>query len=127
MLSNTPIFIVDDNPIDLSILQVMLEDKYDLELAESGEQCLEKLQKNHPELILLDIEMGGISGIEVCKKIKQDPETKDIKIIFVSGLNQPEQIKAGYAVGADDYVTKPFISHEMLAKIELALTSRIKA
>ncbi len=126
MLNDPLIFIVDDNPIDLSLLELMLGDKYQVEASESGEECLEKLEKKRPELVLLDIEMGGISGLEVCKKIKENPETKDIHIIFVSGLNTQEQIKAGFDVGADDYVTKPFVSHELSAKIELALSCRIK-
>ncbi|BCG63828.1 MAG: hypothetical protein methR_P1561 [Methyloprofundus sp.] len=118
------LLVVDDEPINLEILEEALEEYYQLESAETGEECLEKLQALQPELILLDVNMPGMTGIETCIKIKADIETADIPVVFVSALGLPEERMNGYKAGGEDYITKPFEEEELLAKVELTLASQ---
>lgn len=124
-MSNKPLLLaVDDEPINIEIIEEALENDYQLEFAESGEESIEKLYTLKPELILLDVNMPGMGGIETCKKIKSDIESSEIPIIFLSALGLPEERMNGYKAGADDYITKPFDSDELLAKINLTLASQ---
>lgn len=126
-MSNKPLLLaVDDEPLNLEILEEALDEGYRLEFAVTGNECLEKLKTLKPELILLDVNMPGITGIETCKKIKENPEVADIPVIFVSALCLPEERMNGYKVGGEDYITKPFEEEELLAKIELTLASQHK-
>ncbi len=123
MPENPLLLIVDDEPFNLEILEEVLAEKYQFEFAASGEECLKKLQKIKPNLILLDVKMPGMSGIETCKKLKSDLQTTDIPVIFVSALDLPEERLTGYKAGGEDYITKPFDEEELLTKIELTLVS----
>jgi len=123
MSDNPLILVVDDDPINLEIMEEILEKNYQLAFAETGEQCIEKLEKLQPNLILLDVNMPGMGGIKTCKAIKDNFETDSIPIIFVSALSLPDERIIGYKAGADDYLTKPFKEEELLIKIELTLTS----
>ncbi|MBU2512299.1 hybrid sensor histidine kinase/response regulator [bacterium] len=121
MQTNYRVLIVDDIPHNVEILETSLEDKYVLETASSGEEALEKIPKFRPDLILLDIMMPGIDGYEVCRRIKADDNLSYIKIILVTGKALVEERLKGYEVGADDYVTKPFVIRELEAKIKVFL------
>ena len=125
-MSNKPLILaVDDEPINIEIIKAVLEEEdYQLEFAETGEECLEKLNTLKPELILLDVNMPGMGGIEACKKIKDDTESSHIPVIFLSALGLPEERMNGYKAGADDYIIKPFDADELLAKINLTLASQ---
>ncbi len=124
-MSDKPLLlVVDDEPINLEILEADLEHDYQLEYAETGEECLEKLKTLTPELILLDVNMPAMTGIEVCKRIKADANTSDIPVIFVSALSLPEERMDGYQAGGEDYIIKPYEEDELLAKIELTLASQ---
>ncbi|NOR70327.1 MAG: response regulator [Methylomarinum sp.] len=126
-MSDKPLLlIVDDEPINLEIMEEVLDEDYQLEFVRTGEECLEKLKTIKPELILLDVNMPGMTGIEACIKIKENFETADIPVVFVSALGLPEERMNGYKVGGEDYVTKPFEADELLAKIELTLTSQLE-
>lgn len=118
---NHKILIVDDDQININILTEMLEEKYILESAESGDSAIGMLQKFNPDLILLDIMMPGIDGYEVCRKIRKDSRYKFIKIILVSGKAMLNERLEGYNVGADDYITKPFVEEELDAKLAVYL------
>lgn len=123
-MSDQPlILVVDDEPINLEIIEEVLEKNYQLEFAKTGEECIEKLKNLQPALILLDVNMPGMGGIETCKKIKGNFETDSIPVIFVSALSLPEERIIGYKAGADDYLTKPFEEGELLIKIDLTLAS----
>lgn len=124
MLSNHRILAVDDDPMNLDIIEEILEDKYLIERADSGEAALKILPEFRPDLILLDIMMPGINGYKVCRKIRNDPEYDNLKIILVSGKAMAEERLKGYEAGADDYITKPFLEEELVAKIKVFLKLR---
>lgn len=121
MQTNYRVLIVDDIPHNVEILETSLEDKYILETASSGEQALEIIPAFRPDLILLDIMMPGIDGYEVCRRIKANENLSYIRIILVTGKALVDERLKGYEVGADDYVTKPFVIRELEAKIKVFL------
>ncbi len=103
------ILIVDDERANVNILGAMLGNDYQISVAINGEQALNFVSKNHYlDLILLDVDMPGINGYQVCEILKADPSTKDIPIIFVTANNTEEDEQKGLELGAVDYITKPF-------------------
>lgn len=114
------ILIVDDNPTNCLICQEMLQDDYSLLVVESGEAALEAAAEFDPDLILLDVMMPGIDGIEVCRQLRRSTRPW-VKIIMVSAKVQVEDRVAGYDAGADDYLPKPFDEQELMAKIRVHL------
>ena len=115
------ILIVDDEPKNIDILEFTLEDDFEIKSASTGETALEILPLFAPDIILLDIMMPGINGYEVCRKIKTNPQFKFTKIILVSGKSLAEERLKGYECGADDYITKPFDTDELMAKVKVYL------
>ena len=113
------ILIVDDDAMNIDILMDSLEEEYDVKAAESGEEALEISPQYNPNVILLDIMMSGIDGYEVCKRIRADDAYKSIKIILISGRAMEDERQKGFAVGADDYITKPFDVDDIADKIRL--------
>ena len=112
------ILVVDDEESNREILTEIIEDLYDAEYACNGEQALSLVQSFKPDLVLLDIMMPGMSGLEVAKIIKErDPNAP--KVIMLSGKAMTEDRLKGYEVGAEDYIIKPFIDDELLAKIKV--------
>ena len=102
------ILITDDKEFILNNIDFILPDeKYTKFFASNGEECLKSATKHLPHLILLDIEMPGINGLETCKKLKTNPSTKDIPVIFITGKNLPKEKSKGFSVGGSDYLTKP--------------------
>ncbi len=118
------ILCVDDEPVNLVIMEELLQDNYDLLTAKSGESCLQQVGVQKPELILLDVNMPDMDGLETCACLKSDPETAEIPIIFVSALASQEELMAGYEAGGDDYITKPFSEEILQKKIEIVLASQ---
>lgn len=112
------ILAVDDEPFNLEIIEEILED-LDIQLltAESGPECLEVLESFSPQVILLDVSMPGMDGYEVCRKIKANPATQDIVVMFVSARGSVEERMEGYSVGAEDYIVKPFAHGELKSKL----------
>jgi len=121
------ILAVDDEPFNLDILEELLEDTYQLSFAETGEECIAIANESPIDLILLDVGLPGISGLEVCKKLKANPSTQDIPIIFVSALTSAEERLNGFNAGGQDYINKPFNHDELKAKIQLLIDIRSKA
>jgi len=115
------IFLVDDNPINLNTGKTVLEKKYTVVTIPSGDKLLLTLQKVKPDLILLDVEMPEMSGYDVIKKLKANPETAEIPIIFLTAKTDPENELMGLSLGAVDYITKPFSPALLLKRIELHL------
>ncbi|WP_017445622.1 response regulator [Gayadomonas joobiniege] len=101
------ILIVDDEPANLRVLKNILQGPYQLSFAKNGADALKLIKKDLPDLILLDIMMPNMSGIEVCKRLKADETTRMIPVIFVSALGEEEDEATGFAVGAVDYISKP--------------------
>jgi PAS domain S-box-containing protein len=117
--------IVDDAPSNLCLLSQMLtQHGYKVRAVVSGERALEVVQMSPPDLILLDIMMPGMSGYEVCERLKADEQARDIPIIFISALDATEDKVRAFTAGGVDYVTKPFHSEEVLARVETHLALR---
>ncbi len=111
------ILIVDDTTANIDILTDALSE-YNKSIAMNGEKALKiAISDNPPDLILLDIMMPGMDGYEVCKRLKADQSTKDIPIIFLTAKTDTESVVKGFELGAMDYVTKPFNTSELLARV----------
>jgi len=115
------ILIVDDNPKNLQVLATTLKQQnYEVEFAVDGNTALEWLSSNDFDLILLDIMMPGMNGFEVCKAIREDLR-KDTPIIFLTAETEKESIVKGFSLGAQDFITKPFNTAELLARVKTHL------
>jgi len=124
----TIILIVDDLKQNLKLLNIILESvHYQTSLALSGKDALERLKVLTPDLILLDLMMPDINGLEVCRRIKSTPEYEDIPVIFLTASIEESHLIEAYSVGANDYVTKPFRKPELLSRINTQLTVRKQA
>ncbi|HKK33872.1 MAG TPA: response regulator, partial [Desulfomicrobiaceae bacterium] len=118
MNAKPKILIVDDLPDNIHVLIGLLKDTYTLVAAGDGRQALQMLKKSPlPDLILLDIMMPEMNGYEVCEQLKANPETRNIPIIFVTAMNEDEDEAKGLALGAVDYVLKPFKPELLKARI----------
>jgi len=116
------ILIVDDDPTSLKILESMLPaDRYNVTKANSGEKALEFAFDKPPDLILLDIMMPGIDGYEVTRKIKKDKRTKDVPVIIITSLEESESKLRGMEEGAEELLSKPVHSTELLARVSSML------
>ena len=120
------ILVVDDTPENLALMSGLLKDRYQVRVANNGERAL-KLARGtpRPDLILLDIMMPGMSGHEVCQILKEDPDTNDIPIIFLTAMTATEDETKGLEMGAADFITKPVNPPIVLARVETQL--RVKA
>ncbi|MCR4411044.1 MAG: response regulator [Thermoguttaceae bacterium] len=118
------ILIVDDSEINVEILKEILSDSYQLATASTGEECLNVIREFAPDLVLLDVMMPGISGYEVCRRIKASPVGAFTQVILVSGKASKTERLQGYEAGADDYVVKPFDHDELLAKVRVQFRLR---
>jgi signal transduction histidine kinase len=116
------ILIVDDNPQNLQVLGKMLQEKqYDIEFATNGLAALDWLNSKPFDLILLDINMPGMNGFEVCEKIRSNPELNIVPVIFLSANTDRESILKGFEYGGQDYITKPFDARELLVRVRTHL------
>lgn len=116
--SEYKILIVDDILSNVILLQAMLKHhKYNTITALSGTQGLEKIENEAPDLVLLDVMMPDMNGYEVAKRVRANPASKDIPIIFVTALNDPSNIVEGFKNGGSDYVSKPFNAEEITTRI----------
>ncbi|MEQ9825655.1 MAG: response regulator [Puniceicoccaceae bacterium] len=120
--SKPKILIVDDQPINIKIVQRKIE-KAGMEVlvASNGHECLRMVDLNKPDIILLDIMMPEMDGIETCSKLKANPETSDIPIIFITAKSAKEDVLQGLDTGAVDYITKPLELDETMARIQTQL------
>lgn len=128
--STGTILVVDDNPTNIQVLfDVLSEIGYRVAIAKSGEAALQRLQSYHPDIILLDVMMPGIDGFETCQRLKTDPTTRNIPVIFMTALSDTVDKVKGLSLGAVDYITKPIQHEETLARVRvhLQLSSTQKA
>ena len=117
------ILMVDDVPSNLKILSVFLRtNNFEVLVAEDGQRALEIVELDCPHLILLDIMMPGIDGFETCKRLKANPKTQDIPVIFMTALSDTMDKVKGFELGAVDYITKPFQREEVLSRIKTHLS-----
>jgi DNA-binding response OmpR family regulator len=119
------ILAVDDNPINLKLLsRALINSDYEIHTASSGEEALRIARQVHPDLILLDVIMPGMSGYEVCKKLQENEQTAYIPVIFLSAKNEAVDKAKGLSLGAVDYLTKPFNPLEINARVRTHLSAR---
>jgi putative two-component system response regulator len=120
--TRTTILIVDDTPDNIALMSGLLKDSFRVKAATNGPKAIAIAQAEpHPELILLDIMMPGMDGYEVCQRLKSDPATSGIPIIFLTAKSTPEDEQKGLSLGAVDYITKPISPAIVLARINTQL------
>ena len=116
------ILIADDNEANCDLLEAYLADiDCEIEVAADGEQTLAKVDSFQPDLILLDVMMPKLSGFEVCKKIKSDPETSRIMVLMVTALGEPGDIDRAVAAQTDDFLSKPINKAQLLKRVQVML------
>jgi DNA-binding response OmpR family regulator len=115
------LLLIEDDPGSLRELVTMLQDDFELQHALDGRSGLFRAQALRPDLILLDVLMPGTDGHALCRLLKADAATRDIPVIFLTGLDAPEQRLQGFALGAVDYVGKPFVAAEVRARVRVHL------
>ena len=119
------VLIVDDSTDNIVLLSELLKDKYKLKIANNGEKALQIASaESKPDLILLDLMMPGISGYDVCTKLKSQPTTLHIPIIFITGMTTAEDETKGLSLGAADYITKPFNPAIVLARVRTQIENK---
>ncbi|MCW8930659.1 MAG: response regulator [Gammaproteobacteria bacterium] len=124
-VSNAKILIVDDTPANIDILWKMLETEgYNISGVPNGQIALELVSKIQPCLILLDVMMPDMDGYEVCRRLKANPVTEHIPVIFITAKSEPRDIVQAFSVGGDDYITKPFYQDEVKSRILIRLRLR---
>ena len=116
------ILAADDEPMNQLILEEMFEGEYELICVDNGLECIESVKNRIPDLILMDINMPDMDGIEATKQIRTFEGCSDIPIIAVSSLASQSEIDHGYANGVSDYVTKPFNDDKLIAQVQGYLT-----
>ena len=117
-MKKNKVIIVDDQPENLALLGNILQEKYELSFAKTGEEALTLVLEIHPALILLDVNLPDLSGYDVCRKIKSNPIIAEIPIIFVTGYRDIENESLGFQMGAVDYITKPVSPPILLARVK---------
>ena len=121
-MSQRRVLIVDDEPQVQKILETVLTPKnYQLSFASNGLEALNQMKVSKPDLLVLDIMMPEMSGIELCQKMKADAEYKDVLVLMVSAKDSQSDRLTGLSYGADDYVTKPFRVSTLVNKIDFML------
>ncbi len=118
-MATPTILVVDDEKINRDFVKLVFKDSGCKVLeASNGEEALEIIKKEKPDIVLLDIIMPGMLGFEVCKRIKRDPETADIPVIIVTALGDLDNKIKGFESGADEYITKPYEKNELLLRVK---------
>lgn len=123
MSSQKPlILIVDDIPENIQVLlQIMENEKYRFAIATNAGDAFKSIEAEKPALVLLDIILPNVNGYEICRQLQENPDTEDIPIIFLTVLDEMENVLKGFSMGAVDYITKPFNEYEVLARVNTQL------
>lgn len=120
--NNGFVLIVDDNPTNLFVLsEALASEGLRFRVAVDGESAIAQAERNQPELILLDVQMPGINGFETCRRLKANPVTQNIPIIFTTALGDIDSKTQGFRLGAVDYISKPFAEEEVIARVRVHL------
>lgn len=121
-MSRQKIFVIEDEPDILEVIEFYLaREGYRVLSSRDGEAGLEAIAKENPDLVLLDLMLPGLDGIEICRRLKTDPVTRPIPIVMVTAKGEESDVVLGLGVGADDYICKPFSPREMLARVQAVL------
>ena len=116
-LNKRSLLVVDDEYFNYEILKASLASKFNMDYADSGQSCLASAIAKPPDIILLDVCMPGLDGYDTCRMLKHTPETKNIPIVMVSGLETELEKQTGFDAGCDAYVVKPFAMSALLEQI----------
>ena len=126
-MTNERILVVDDEEDILELLQyVLLKQGYRITSVSSGEAALASVRASPPDLLLLDLMLPGVNGLDVCKILKSDGTTSSIPIIMITAKGEESDIVSGLELGADDYITKPFSPRVLLARVRVVLRKRLQ-
>jgi DNA-binding response OmpR family regulator len=121
------ILVVDDNPVNLGVVGEHLEDNnYNVTVAQDGLEGLKRAEFGQPDLILLDVMMPGIDGFETCRRLKANPLTAEIPVIFMTALTDVADKIAAFQAGGVDYISKPFQTEELLARVRTSASGMRK-
>jgi diguanylate cyclase (GGDEF)-like protein len=121
------ILVADDEPVNLALIRRRLEwEHYRVVTAEDGGQAVEAARRTSPDLIILDVMMPVLDGLQACRLLKGDPATRDIPVIFLSALDDTDTKVRGLGLGANDYVSKPFRVEELLARVSVAIRLKLE-
>jgi DNA-binding response OmpR family regulator len=116
------IIVIEDEPDILEVIEYnLVRDGYKVLTSRDGEQGLQKVRKEAPDLVVLDIMLPGMDGIEVCRRLKTDPLTSSIPVVMVTAKTDETDVVLGLGVGADDYIRKPFSPKELVARVKAVL------
>jgi two-component system, OmpR family, alkaline phosphatase synthesis response regulator PhoP len=119
------ILIIDDDPVIARLLQINFRlEGFDVDAASGGEEAYRLVAERVPDLVILDVMMPGIDGFEVCRRLKEMPALEDVPFIFLSARAQDEDRTRGYALGVEEYVTKPFDPSHLVEIVRRALARR---
>ena len=125
-IAGASVLLVDDHEQNLELLQAYLEELgCSIAMARDGMEAVEAIEKNPPDLVLLDVMMPKLSGYQVCEKIKSDPDTRDIPVIMVTALGEISDVERAVDVGADDFLTKPVHQLELVTRVKSLLRVRL--
>jgi DNA-binding response OmpR family regulator len=112
------ILIADDEPNIVASLEFLMEQAgFEVKLAANGREALELVASFAPDLLILDVMMPEMNGYEVCQRLKSDPATRTVKVVMLSAKGRDVEVAKGLELGADAYVTKPFSTRELVAKV----------
>ena len=121
--SNCRVLAVDDIPLNLLLVSKMLSRfNFTLETASGGQEALDSVSRQKPDLILLDLMMPGVDGFEVIHRLRESPENADIQIVILSALTSSDDVSKGFNLGANDYIMKPIIMEKLLTCVVTQLS-----
>lgn len=127
-MSNESVLVVDDEGDILELVRYnLVKDGFKVTCVPSGEAALDSVRSSMPDAIVLDLMLPGIDGLEVCRQLKGDPNTKQVPIVMLSAKGEEEDIVSGLELGADDYVTKPFSPKILIARVRAVLRRQTEA
>ena len=127
MENKSKILVVDDNPDNLTIMNKILNEEYEVKTATTGEEALEIALDFQPDIILLDIMLPSIDGYEVCRRLRANPSFQETAIVMVSAKGMVSERYEGLRAGADDYIPKPFNEEELLESVAFFLKKGVCA
>jgi DNA-binding response OmpR family regulator len=128
MTKRNSVLIVDDEPnILLSLKFLMSKAGYEVRTATDGEEGFAEVLRAPPDLVLLDVMMPKLDGFSVCQAIRQNPDLKDVRVIMLTARGRDAEREKGLALGADDYITKPFSTQDAIARVKAVLEAATKS
>lgn len=121
-MAKSKVLVIEDEPDILEVLTYNLErEGHKVICCRDGEQGLSRIRTDNPDLVILDLMLPGMDGVEVCRQVKADPVTRSIPVIMVTAKGEESDIVLGLGIGADDYISKPFSPRELIARVKVVL------